>query len=73
MEDIKFTLKESKDIKNVYCLHLINNNLTNDSKSLTINQMYDYCVNHIDNEDREWYGMPKIKSRVGAVGSSADS
>lgn len=58
MEKIKFNLQQIKDIRQVYQLHLQNNHLDNDSDSLTITEMYDYCLNHIDDEDLEWYGFP---------------
>ncbi len=40
----------------VYKLHLINNNLEDDSNTIHIQDLIDYVDNQIDPEDREWYG-----------------
>ena len=59
-KDKRILKQEAKDIKQVYRLHLINANLDDDSDSLSTKEMYDYCMNHIGEGDREWYGMPKL-------------
>ena len=45
--------------RNVYCLHLINNNLADDSETISDIDLINYVDNQIDEEDKKWYGLNK--------------
>ncbi len=50
------TQTRKENLKTVYKLHLVNNNLEDDSDGLTSQDIEEYVFLHIDKEDREFYG-----------------
>ena len=43
----------------VYRLHIINAKLEDDSETVSVDDLINYVDNHIDQEDKDWYGARK--------------
>jgi ribosomal protein S13 len=53
----ELTTAELENLKGVYKLHLVNNDLEDDSDAISSQDILDYVNEQIDEEDKEWYGL----------------